>query len=85
LENHSFNHAEIIILNLQIISEPTVIPKDFRLDRTKQVEAHKAHFIWEAVDTSEDKIHGEFRGYKVRYFMYQTDPNILFIVLFVTT
>ncbi|XP_045164292.1 neuroglian-like isoform X1 [Mercenaria mercenaria] len=48
--------------------EPTVIPKDFRLDRTKQVEAHKAHFIWEAVDTAEGKIQGEFRGYKLRYW-----------------
>ncbi|WAR26154.1 NRG-like protein [Mya arenaria] len=48
--------------------EPSVIPKDFRLDPTKPVEAHKAHFIWEAVDTSEDKIRGEFMGYKLRYW-----------------
>jgi len=30
------------------------------------IESHRAHFIWEAVDTSEEKIQGEFRGYKVR-------------------
>ena len=62
----SDKHYFICHICLLIISEPTVIPKDFRLDRTKQVEAHKAHFIWEAVDTAQDKIHGEFMGYKVR-------------------
>ena len=47
------------------LSEPTVVPKDFRLDPTKPVEPHRAHFIWEAVDTSEQKIKGDFKGYKV--------------------
>lgn len=49
-------------------AEPTVVPKDFRLDPTKPVEPHKAHFIWEAVDTSEQKIRGDFKGYKLRYW-----------------
>ncbi|XP_052277311.1 neuroglian-like isoform X2 [Dreissena polymorpha] len=48
--------------------EPTVVPKDFRLDPTKPIGAHRAHFIWEAVDTSEEKIKGEFKGYKLRYW-----------------
>jgi len=43
-----------------------VTPKDFRIDPLKSIEAHKAHFIWEAVDTSEEKIKGKFQGYKVR-------------------
>ena len=51
----------------QFISEPTVVPKDFRLDPLKPVEPHKAHFIWEAVDTAEQKIRGDFKGYKVTY------------------
>lgn len=45
--------------------EPTVTPKDFRIDPLKPIEAHKAHFIWEAVDTSEETIKGKFQGYKV--------------------
>ncbi|XP_067685215.1 neuroglian-like isoform X1 [Haliotis asinina] len=48
--------------------EPTVSPKDFRLDPTHPVGAHTVHFIWEAVDTSEEKIQGHFRGYKLRYW-----------------
>ena len=51
----------------QFISEPTVVPKDFRLDPLKPVEPHKAHFIWEAVDTAEQKIRGDFKGYKVTF------------------
>lgn len=47
-------------------AEPIVSPKDFRLDPLKPTKAHTAHFIWESVDTTEEKIRGRFRGYKVR-------------------
>ncbi|ESO91343.1 hypothetical protein LOTGIDRAFT_153779 [Lottia gigantea] len=48
--------------------EPLISPKDFRVDPTYSVEPHIAHFIWEAVDTTEDKIRGHFRGYQLRYW-----------------
>ncbi|KAK6175692.1 hypothetical protein SNE40_014093 [Patella caerulea] len=48
--------------------EPLISPKDFRLDPNYPVEPHTAHFIWEAVDTAEDKIRGSFRGYQLRYW-----------------
>ena len=40
-------------------------PKDFRLNPNHPPEAHKAYFIWEAVNTSVELIHGKFCGYKV--------------------
>lgn len=43
-------------------------PKDFRLDPHFTLQPHEAHFIWEAVDTSEDQIRGEFKGYKLQYW-----------------
>ncbi|XP_033746160.1 neuroglian-like isoform X1 [Pecten maximus] len=49
-------------------ADPIVSPKDFRLDPTQPIEAHTANFIWESVDTSEEKIRGKFRGYKLRYW-----------------
>lgn len=49
-------------------AEPILSPKDFRLDLMQQIKPHEAHFIWESVDTSEDKIRGKFRGYKLRYW-----------------
>ncbi|KAJ8301422.1 hypothetical protein KUTeg_020409 [Tegillarca granosa] len=48
--------------------EPLVVPKDFRVDIKQKIEPHKAHFIWESVDTSEDKIRGNFKGYKLWYW-----------------
>ena len=45
--------------------EPIVSPKDFRLNPNHPPEAHKAYFIWEAVNTSVKLINGKFCGYKV--------------------
>ena len=47
------------------ISEPVVVPKDFRLDRSRPLTSNTVHFIWEAVETSVDKIRGQFQGYRV--------------------
>lgn len=49
--------------------EPLVVPKDFRLNPNHPPEAHKAYFIWEAVNTSTDLVQGKFCGYKVGYSM----------------
>lgn len=57
-----------IILGHSGEAEPILSPKDFRLDLMQQIRPHEAHFIWESVDTSEDKIRGKFRGYKLRYW-----------------
>ncbi|XP_041347734.1 neuroglian-like [Gigantopelta aegis] len=48
--------------------EPVASPKDFRLDPTKPVQPHVAHFIWESVDEEVDNIRGRFIGYKLRYW-----------------
>ncbi|XP_052096594.1 neuroglian-like [Mytilus californianus] len=57
-----------IILGHSGEAEPLLSPKDFRLDPMQPIQPHKAHFIWESVDTSQDKIRGRFRGYKLRYW-----------------
>ncbi|XP_025107888.1 neuroglian-like [Pomacea canaliculata] len=49
-------------------AEPLVVPKDFRLNPNHPPEAHKAYFIWEAVNTSTDLVQGKFCGYKLRYW-----------------
>ncbi|XP_041350235.1 neuroglian-like [Gigantopelta aegis] len=49
-------------------SEPRVVPNDFRLDPSHPVEPHSAHFIWESIDTMDDKINGMFKGYKLKYW-----------------
>ncbi|PVD25360.1 hypothetical protein C0Q70_15860 [Pomacea canaliculata] len=46
-------------------AEPLVVPKDFRLNPNHPPEAHKAYFIWEAVNTSTDLVQGKFCGYKI--------------------
>ncbi|XP_041347562.1 neuroglian-like isoform X2 [Gigantopelta aegis] len=48
--------------------EPIVVPKDFRLDRSRPLTSSTAHFIWEAVETSVDKIQGHFEGYRLEYW-----------------
>ncbi|KAL5014046.1 hypothetical protein ScPMuIL_008316 [Solemya velum] len=63
----SFQPA-FVILGRSGEQEPLVSPQDFRMDPTKRIEPHRAHFIWEAVSKSEDKLRGAFKGYKLRYW-----------------
>ena len=49
---------------LQFFLEPLLIPRDFRKDPSRPIEAHNAYFIWEAVEQSE-KVRGVFQGYRV--------------------
>ena len=44
-----------------------MVTNDFRLDPSRHVEPHAAHFIWESVDSMDDKINGLFKGYKVTW------------------
>ncbi|XP_041349056.1 neuroglian-like isoform X2 [Gigantopelta aegis] len=47
---------------------PIVVPENFELDPDYNVTATSAHFRWDPVDTSEEKIRGKFSGYKVRFW-----------------
>ncbi|KAK7474746.1 hypothetical protein BaRGS_00034039 [Batillaria attramentaria] len=49
-------------------AKPEVMVEDFGLDPDVPITSTSAGFRWSPVDTSPEKIKGEFQGYKIRYW-----------------
>ena len=71
------------------ILEPLVSPDNFEVLNTtgKEIKAKSAWFQWDAVNTSPEKLRGEFRGYKVSFVVLigkweLREPVLLFCFFF---
>ncbi|RUS88640.1 hypothetical protein EGW08_003599, partial [Elysia chlorotica] len=63
-------NPSLVYIGHSFEAEPELVVEGFQLDTLRNVTQTTAHFVWEAVDPKDSKIHGKFKGYKILYWKW---------------
>ncbi|GFN84565.1 hypothetical protein PoB_001107100 [Plakobranchus ocellatus] len=68
-------HPSLVYLGHSFEAEPELVVEGFQVDKDRPVSQDIEHFVWEAVDPKDPRIHGKFRGYKILFWKWDTQEQ----------